>query len=337
MHQFSEKIISWYEANKRDLPWRNTSNSYFIWLSEVILQQTRVNQGVPYYVKFIEQYPTVKHLAEASIDEVLKLWQGLGYYSRARNLHYTAQEILRHYKGQFPVHFQQLIQLKGIGRYTAAAISSFSINERQPVVDGNVYRVLSRVFAIDLQLGKSQTEKYFYELANELIPEKEPGKFNQAIMELGATVCLPKNPNCNFCPLQDICLAKAHQKIDLFPVKKQKIKTKKRYFNFYLIDHNDQVVITKRESGDIWEGLYIFPHQEFQSESEMYLNDHLAREILQKKHLLTHQTLIIRCLVVGHLPEKIDQSKLIFIDKKDFHKFAVPKPIEYFWKKKKNN
>ncbi|NDE64067.1 MAG: A/G-specific adenine glycosylase [Chlamydiae bacterium] len=202
---FSEEIIEWYQKHKRDLPWRNTNDPYIIWLSEIIMQQTRVEQGTPYFNRFVEKYPSVKHFASATEAEILKLWQGLGYYSRGRNMHQTAQAVMEEHAGYFPKNYESLIRLKGIGEYTAAAIASFSSNEAKAVVDGNVFRLLSRYFGIDTPINTGRGKKIFTDLANELIDKKQAGIFNQAMMEFGSLQCKPKNPVCIACPLQMTC------------------------------------------------------------------------------------------------------------------------------------
>lgn len=234
MTDFHRLIVEWYRLNKRDLPWRETQNAYFIWLSEIILQQTRVLQGMNYYLKFISHYPTVHDLANASEQDVLNDWQGLGYYSRARNLHFTAKLISTEMKGVFPSSFNEIKKLKGIGDYTAAAISSFAYNLPQAVVDGNVYRVLSRVFEVHLPIDSTQGKKFFADLAQELISLKEPAIHNQAIMELGAMQCLPVNPICHSCPLNSICLAFSNRTYKELPIKLKKVKVRNRYFHFLI-------------------------------------------------------------------------------------------------------
>ncbi|MGZ4118512.1 MAG: A/G-specific adenine glycosylase, partial [Bacteroidia bacterium] len=259
MEQFSGKIISWYNKNKRDLPWRNTKDAYLIWLSEIILQQTRVEQGMAYYLKFASNFPTIKHLAKADNDKVMKLWQGLGYYSRARNLHTTAQIVADKYKGKFPDTYEDILSLKGIGDYTAAAIASFAFNKARAVVDGNVYRVLSRVFGIETPIDSSKGKKEFYALANELIDKKNPALFNQAIMELGAIQCKPVNPDCSVCPLNNMCFAFAKKRIADFPVKEKKTKVRDRYFNYIVLNYKGKTAINKRGAKDIWHNLHDFP------------------------------------------------------------------------------
>jgi A/G-specific adenine glycosylase len=257
---FSKILTSWYSANKRSLPWRETQNPYFIWLSEIILQQTQVKQGLPYYEAFITKFPTVFHLAKASESDVLKLWQGLGYYSRARNLHFTAKYIVDTCNGEFPNTFQELLKLKGVGDYTASAIASICFGEVTAVVDGNVYRVLARYFGIETPINNTQGIKEFKTLAQELIDTKDPATFNQAIMEFGATQCRPKNPDCMFCPFQDACIAYNKGKVDVLPVKLKKLKVKQRYFNFLVfLSEDQQTVLEKREGKGIWQNLYQFP------------------------------------------------------------------------------
>ena len=237
MHPFSQKIIFWYEHNKRDLPWRNTRDPYLIWLSEIILQQTRVDQGMSYYLKFVGEFPTVKQLAKADNEKVMKLWQGLGYYSRARNLHTTAKIILLEHKGVFPKEFETILALKGVGEYTAAAIASFAYNKPYAVVDGNVYRVLSRVFDISTPIDSTQGKKEFNHLAGELLDKNKPAIYNQAIMEFGAMQCKPINPYCAVCPLNTMCLAYSKKLVAELPVKSKKTKVRDRYFNYIVLNY----------------------------------------------------------------------------------------------------
>ena len=257
---FSKVLLKWYLQNKRDLPWRNTTNPYYIWLSEVMLQQTRVAQGTPYFLKFTTVFPTVFDLAKAHEEDVLKLWQGLGYYSRARNLHKTAQFVAFELNGKFPDTYEKLLKLKGIGTYTAAAIASFSYNEAVPVVDGNVFRVLSRYFDIETDISSSEAKKEFTVLANELLPKDKANVFNQAIMEFGALQCVPKSPDCSNCVLNDCCLALQKKKVGQLPVKLKKLKVSKRYFNYLVfLDEHNKTIIQKRTDKGIWHNLYEFP------------------------------------------------------------------------------
>ncbi|SDG86519.1 A/G-specific adenine glycosylase [Winogradskyella thalassocola] len=257
---FNSKLINWYSIKKRELPWRETRNPYYIWLSEIILQQTQVKQGLPYYDAFVTQYPTIFDLANASETSILKLWQGLGYYSRARNLHFTAKHIVNELDGEFPDNYKDLLKLKGVGDYTASAIASIAFNEVAAVVDGNVYRVLSRYFGIDTPINSSLGIKEFKLLASTLIDHKQPATYNQAIMEFGAIQCKPKNPDCSACPLQDSCVALKNQTIDVLPVKLKKTKVTVKYFNFLVfMDHHKKTLFEKRIEKGIWQHLYQFP------------------------------------------------------------------------------
>ena len=258
--EFSNSLIHWYLQKKRDLPWRNTTNPYPIWLSEIILQQTRVAQGMPYFYAFLESFPTVKELAIADEQQVLKLWQGLGYYSRARNLHQTAQYIANELDGVFPNSYAGLIQLKGIGEYTAAAIASFAYNEPVPVVDGNVFRVVSRYFGIESDISTGKTKKEFTALAAELLSKEQPALFNQAIMEFGAMHCTPKNPDCENCIFNSSCVALQKGLVVQLPFKSKKIKIRKRYFNYIVLqDKKGNTKIQQRTDKGIWHNLYEFP------------------------------------------------------------------------------
>jgi A/G-specific adenine glycosylase len=307
---FSNSLIQWYLNNKRDLPWRNTQNPYLIWLSEIMLQQTRVAQGLPYYVAFTNAFPTVFDLANASEEQVLKLWQGLGYYSRARNLHKTAQFVASELKGEFPDNNKDLLRLKGIGDYTAAAIASFSYNEAVPVVDGNVFRVLSRYFDIETDISLATAKKEFAALANELMPKNDPANFNQAIMEFGALQCVPKNPNCEICVFNSSCAALQKKKVHLLPFKSKKIKVSYRFFNYLVFEDEDlNTIIQKRDQKGIWHNLYEFPLIETETEvdfdeisgliSDKYSEEYSITAISDwnsngKIHKLSHQHLNIK-------------------------------------------
>ena len=257
---FTNSLMQWYLQNKRDLPWRKTVNPYKIWLSEIMLQQTRVAQGTPYFFSFIKAFPTVFDLAAANEEQVLKLWQGLGYYSRARNLHKTAQYVANELSGVFPDNYNDLLKLKGVGEYTAAAIASFSYNEVVPVVDGNVFRVLSRYFDVETDIASAYAKKEFTTLAFELMPKDNPGVFNQAIMEFGALQCVPKSPNCGICVFNTSCAALQKKKVDQLPVKSKKLKVRNRFFNYLVVlDDNENTIIQKRIAKGIWHNLYEFP------------------------------------------------------------------------------
>ncbi|WP_432672630.1 A/G-specific adenine glycosylase [Flavobacterium sp. SM2513] len=257
---FYKQLIKWYLQNKRDLPWRETQNPYLIWLSEIMLQQTRVAQGLPYYEAFTDAFPTVFDLANASEEQVLKLWQGLGYYSRARNLHHTAKYVANSLDGNFPTTYKELLALKGVGDYTAAAIASFSFYEAVPVVDGNVFRVLSRVFQVETDISNASAKKEFQELAFELMPKNNPALFNQAIMEFGALQCVPKNPKCEICVFNTKCLALKNGKVTALPVKTKKTKVTNRFLNYLIFqDEVHKTLIQKRSAKGIWHNLYEFP------------------------------------------------------------------------------
>jgi len=287
---FSNLIISWYRENPRELPWRETSDPYKIWLSEIILQQTRVAQGLPYYYAFVNAYPTVKDLALAPESDVLRLWQGLGYYSRARNLHFCAKLIWHEHGGRFPSTYDALLQLKGIGSYTAAAISSFAFGEVKAVVDGNVFRVLARYFGIETDIASGKAKKEFETLANELIPKENPGEFNQAMMDFGARLCVPKNPDCSTCPLQTSCFAYKNGLVGQLPVKIKKTKVKDRTLDYVVIKCREHWVWKKRGTGDIWTGLHDFPLIET---APLPLGEKEKPQPLPKKyrHILSHQRL----------------------------------------------
>ncbi|SHL89123.1 A/G-specific adenine glycosylase [Flavobacterium xinjiangense] len=307
---FSNVLIKWYLQNKRDLPWRNTTNPYPIWLSEIMLQQTRVAQGMPYFLSFTTAFPTVFDLAAANEESVLKLWQGLGYYSRARNLHKTAQYIASDLAGIFPDNYSDLLKLKGVGEYTAAAIASFSYNEAVPVVDGNVFRVLSRYFDIETDIAQASAKKEFAALAFELMPKDNPATFNQAIMEFGALQCVPKSPNCGICVFNESCAALQKKKVDQLPVKSKKVKVRNRYFNYLVVaDENDNTIIQKRTDKGIWHNLYEFPLIETEKEEDFdfiteriesdYFQDNYIISILEDNdksiiHKLSHQHLHIK-------------------------------------------
>lgn len=311
--KFSNTLIFWYLQNSRELPWRKTNNPYFIWLSEIMLQQTRVAQGLSYYLKFTETFPTVFDLAKADESTVLKMWQGLGYYSRARNLHFTAKQIANEFNGEFPKTYKEIIKLKGIGDYTASAIASFAFNEPTAVVDGNVYRVLSRYFGIKTPINSSAGIKEFKELAQSLIDKKQPANYNQAIMEFGAIQCKPKKPLCMFCPLSDSCVALQKNLIDVLPVKEKKIKVRNRYFNFLVIKTDDnKTILSERKGKGIWQGLYQFPLIESDKNinkdelisSEEFINlfpNETTISLFNKKeivHKLSHQHLYTQFWIV---------------------------------------
>jgi A/G-specific adenine glycosylase len=300
---FTKKLIKWYLDNKRDLPWRDLTNPYPIWLSEIILQQTRVAQGLPYFEAFFKHFPTVFDLANAQEEQVLKLWQGLGYYSRARNLHQTAKIVAFEMNGVFPTNYNDLLQLKGIGTYTAAAIASFAYNETVPVVDGNVFRVLSRFFNIENDISLNATKKVFWDLANELIPEDNPAIFNQAIMEFGALQCVPKNPDCMNCIFNDRCAALQLNKVAVLPIKLKKTVVKNRFFNYLIyIDKNHQTKVEQRIHKDIWQNLFQFPLIETEKSSNF-------TEISQKIDSC-HEIIAIDLMNINDIIHKLTHQKL---------------------------
>ena len=338
MVDFHLLIGIWYRLNKRELPWRNTNDPYFIWLSEIILQQTRVAQGLSYYLKFTQNYPTVFDLANASEQDVLKDWQGLGYYSRARNLHATAKVIASEYKGVFPKTFLEIKKLKGIGDYTAAAISSFAFNLPHAVVDGNVYRVLSRVFNIDLPIDSSEGQKYFAQLAQELLPNHDAALHNQAIMEMGAIQCLPTNPLCETCPLFVKCLSCQLKNTHERPVKAKKTKTRNRFFHFLIFQKDNQLFLEKRESKDIWQHLFQFPLIETIEEltkKEMlkviFEKFELTPKLQSEKvvHILSHQKINTRFYFFDCFPSHFP-STFLRVNRKDIQDFPLPRLIDRF-------
>jgi len=256
--QVSPLLLEWYSHNKRDLPWRHTRDPYLIWLSEIILQQTRIAQGLPYYQQFTKNFPTVQAFAEANENDILRLWQGLGYYSRARNMLKTAREVTESHKGVFPADLEALKKLKGVGDYTAAAIASFAYRIPAPVVDGNVYRFLARLMGIDTDINSSKAKAQFTEIARALMPADQPDIFNQAIMEFGALQCTPVSPACDTCPFQSMCFAYQHAMQGSLPVKIKKGKIKLRHLNYLVFRCDNEIAMRKRNGKDVWSGLYEF-------------------------------------------------------------------------------
>lgn len=335
---FNLLILIWFNENHRKLPWRGQTNPYKIWISEVILQQTRVAQGIEYYERFCNAFPTLKSLTEADEDDVLKSWQGLGYYSRAQNLYHTAKHIMNELDGNFPDNYNELLKLKGVGSYTAAAIASICFGEVVPAIDGNAFRVFSRYFNIDLNISDQESKKFFFELAKKIIDQEKPGDFNEAVMELGATVCLPQNPKCRICPLNQSCEALAKNRIHILPVKSKKTNAKTRFFNFLEITNGEQYLMIKRTENDIWKNLYSFPI----IESKSAVTDKLKVDKIRGKfikihneiHLLTHQRLEIsfwRMEIGLDELEKISKTlNLTAFTFEELLKIPVPKPIERY-------
>lgn len=313
MSNIGKVLIDWYSQHKRNLPWRDTKNPYLIWVSEIILQQTRVDQGLDYYNRFIDTFPNINTLASANIDTVLKIWQGLGYYSRARNMHFTANYIVNELNGKFPKNFNELKKLKGVGDYTAAAIASFAFKEAVPVVDGNVFRFLSRLYGIFESTQTTSGKKVFFEKALEIIDENNPAEFNQAIMEFGAIQCTPANPDCQNCVFNLNCYALNKDKVSSLPIKKEKIKTKNRYFNYIYIIYNENTFIKQRTEKDIWQLLYQFPLIETNkkiSDNELLnhpdfikilknTNPKIKNSIFEKKHILSHQIIYAKFIKIN--------------------------------------
>lgn len=352
---FVHRLLEWYPHHKRDLPWRNTNDPYIIWLSEIILQQTRVAQGLPYFVKYAENYPRVQDLAIAPEEEVMRLWQGLGYYSRARNLHACAKEVVKSHGGKFPDNYKSLLKLKGVGSYTAAAIASFAFGESVAVVDGNVFRVLSRYFGVDTDIASPRGKKEFEALANRLIPKDNPGEFNQAIMEFGALQCVPKNPDCESCPLKSGCFAYRQGVVADLPVKIKKLKIKERHFQYAHIICGEHVVLKQRSSGDIWQNLFDFPLAETSPSwgaNRIYpdilnmLKDFETKVVLNPdqiyKHVLTHQRIFanfVKFVVEEGKFEELQKwantKGFLLVDQEKLESLAKPRLIlKYLYEQK---
>lgn len=341
---FSTQISDWYTKNKRPLPWRETTDPYKIWLSEIILQQTRVDQGTAYYLKFVNHYPTVQDLANADEDSVLKDWQGLGYYSRARNLHFSAKYVVNECDGKFPENYADLLKLKGVGKYTAAAIASICFGEAVAVVDGNVYRVMTRIFGIDTPIDSTEGAKQIEALANELIDRKDPSTFNQAVMEFGALQCTPKTPDCMFCPFQDKCEAFNQNKVHELPVKAKKTKVRERHFNYLVLRHNQHLYIRKRTGKGIWQNLHDFPLVETEKpikSEQLFANEafqgitggaspKLKRTSETFKHVLSHQ--VIKAVFWElSIEKKLEEKHAFkFIPTEEFEDYAIPRLIENY-------
>ncbi len=336
---FSRLLLKWnQDQNRREMPWKGEKDPYKIWLSEIILQQTRVEQGLQYYHDFIRNFPTIQDLAGAKDEKVLKCWEGLGYYSRCRNLLATARYICNELDGRFPDQYETILSLKGVGPYTAAAISSFAYNLPHAVVDGNVFRVLARVFGISLPSDSTEGKKYFTKLANELLDQEQAGKYNQAIMDFGATICKPVSPLCGSCVFKKSCQAFQQDKIADYPVKEKKIRVKKRWFHFLVLACKGKIAIRQRTDKDIWQGLYEFPNLE---SGKPLTTAALIKEARQKKWLssgiktttaispwhkqqLTHQLIHGQFIRIS-LPKKPELPGLLWLSEKEIKQYAFPR------------
>lgn len=344
-NSISDTLINWYKVNKRELPWRDINDPYKIWISEIILQQTRVNQGISYYFRLIERFPTVSELAKSDEDEVLKYWQGLGYYSRARNLHKAAKQIISNFGGKLPTQHSDILSLAGIGEYTAAAISSFAYNDFYAVVDGNVFRFLSRFFGIETPIDTTIGKKEFTNLATEILSQTNPGIHNQAIMEFGALQCVPNSPNCSICPLNSSCRAFQTNSTATLPVKSKKTKTQNRYFNYLFINYQNYTFIQKRTSKDIWLNLYEFPlietehlltdfelieHDSFKSLFEGIHKIEILKRTNPMKHVLSHRVIYAQFQIISidKISKQLENSIKVPLNSID--KYATSRLMELF-------
>lgn len=322
------KLLKWYDKNARDLPFRNTKDPYKIWICEIVFQQTRIAQGLNHYNNFIKRFPDVQTLAKAEEDEVLLYWKGLGYYSRAINIHKASQQIINDYKGVFPSEYEEILKLKGVGKYTAAAVSSICFDGKMPAVDGNFYRVLSRIFADDFDVSNSRAFNYFAELAHLVMPENV-GDFNQAMMDLGSEICKPRNPLCGECPLNIDCLAFSLNKISQFPVKTKKVKATDLGLKYYFVHRNGEFLIQQRKDDFIWKKLFEFP---------LEISDELIPFIKSAKtinHKLTHKNLSIEIFNVEVDSEQIwknftIENDYLITDVESSHERSFPKPLENY-------
>ncbi|MDR0606331.1 MAG: A/G-specific adenine glycosylase [Bacteroidales bacterium] len=346
MKHFSKTLLTWYGHYKRELPWRGETDPYKIWISEIILQQTRIAQGWNYYLRFIERFPTVTDLAASSEDEVLKYWQGLGYYSRARNLHTGAKYIMNEHKGIFPTAYKDILKIKGVGEYTASAIASIAFNLPYAAIDGNAFRVLTRMFGIDTPIDTTAAKKEITVLASQLMDTKHAGLFNQALMDFGSLQCLPAHPDCDKCCFVFDCVAKQRCLQNLLPVKSQKQKVRTRYFYYFRIYRQTEILIRKREEKDIWKGLYEFPL--FEREKELSEEEILSNSFLtgildgctwtiksissQYKHQLTHQLIIARFITLTITKGKPHlYNSILSIPEANMDNYPVARLIERFF------
>ncbi|MDR0430300.1 MAG: A/G-specific adenine glycosylase [Tannerellaceae bacterium] len=343
--EISDRLVDWYGTHKRDLPWRNSADPYIIWISEIILQQTRVAQGMSYFLHFTKRFPDVQSLANAHEDDVLKYWQGLGYYSRARNLHAAARQIIELYDGRFPTEYKEVLSLKGVGEYTASAIVSFVWNQPYPVVDGNVFRVLSRLFALGTPIDTSKGKKEYTELAASVMNPEKAGLHNQAIMEFGALQCVPQNPDCGVCPLQDKCAGFATGTPQSFPVKQNKTKTRNRYFHYLHILYEGKTWLNRRSGNDIWKGLYELPLIETEMPADFTRLQQttafrrlfgdagklsISIELSGIKHVLSHQILYASFykIEIGNKAPALDSY--LEIPDNNIGNYAVPRLVQLY-------
>ena len=350
MPEFHKILTDWYKQNKRDLPWRVNNDPYYVWVSEIILQQTRVDQGINYFIRFIDRFPNIDSLANAPENEVLKVWQGLGYYSRARNMHKAAQQVMSGFNGYFPKTYIDIENLKGVGSYTASAIASISYGLPFAVVDGNVFRVLSRIFGIETPIDSTTGKREFTKLANTLLDKPNPGTYNEAIMEFGALQCVPRNPNCNSCPFQVQCVAFNKAEISKLPVKANKTKIRHRYFNYLYLKHEKSIYLEKREQNDIWKNMYQLPlieslnalsieellsSEEFKSlfKKPGVIIDSVGGEII---HLLSHQRLHVKFIEISLLHSETHPTWLK-IPLETVSEYPVPRLIDNFLLEKSRN
>ncbi|MDH6306663.1 A/G-specific adenine glycosylase [Parabacteroides sp. PF5-5] len=350
--EISDILIAWYQKHKRDLPWRSLNDPYLIWISEIILQQTRVAQGLDYFLRFTERFPNVRSLAEAEEDEVLKYWQGLGYYSRARNLHAAAHQVMERFGGEFPTEYKDVLSLKGIGEYTAAAIVSFVWNKPYPVVDGNVFRVLARLFALDTPIDTGKGKKAFTDLASSVMNPEKAGLHNQAIMEFGALQCVPQSPDCAVCPLQSKCLGYANGSPQAYPVKQNKTKTRNRYFHYLHIIHEGKIWLNRRSGKDIWKGLYEFPMIETEQpldfaqlqETDAFKqllkdagNLSVSVELSGIKHVLSHQILYASFYKIETEKQPEGLQPYLEIPADTISDYAVPRLLQLYLERDTNS
>ena len=320
---FTSTLLAWYRTNGRNLPWRNTQDPYAIWLSEIILQQTRIVQGMDYWLRFMEKWPCVEDLAAAKEDEVMRMWQGLGYYSRARNLHKAAQQIVA--LGHFPNTLDGIKRLKGVGDYTAAAIGSFAFGLQVASVDGNFYRVLSRYFGIDTPINTTEGIKLFAALAQEHLPQGAAADYNQAVMDFGATQCTPKSPQCEVCPLAETCVARREARVEQLPVKLKTVKVKMRHLALYYIRWNGMTAIHKRGSGDIWQGLWTVPEAEHLSPDLCSTAILLQKDV---KHVLTHRIILADFYLLTPQQQPTLPSDFIWIKEEKIENYGIPRLME---------